>query len=118
MTILVTGAAGFVGSHVTQTLLARGERVVGLDNLNDYYSPARKRANLAEIGESPAFRFVEGDIRDPDALSTLFSAERPDKIIHLAAMPGSGCGLRPVTSSPTSQPLTSAPTSIIRPTHE
>ena len=88
MTILVTGAAGFIGSHVTQTLLARGQRVVGLDNLNDYYSPARKRANLAEIGESPAFRFVEGDIRDIEMLRALFAAERPDKIIHLAAMPG------------------------------
>lgn len=88
MTILVTGAAGFIGSHVTQAILARGERVVGLDNLNDYYSPARKRSNLAEIGESPDFRFVEGDIRATDALSALFAAERPDKIIHLAAMPG------------------------------
>ena len=47
---LVTGAAGFIGSHVTQALLARGDRVVGLDNLNDYYSPARKQANLAAIG--------------------------------------------------------------------
>jgi UDP-glucuronate 4-epimerase len=88
MSILVTGAAGFIGSHVTQAILARGERVVGLDNLNDYYKPARKRANLAEIGESEAFRFVEGDIRDMDMLRALFAAERPSKIIHLAAMPG------------------------------
>jgi UDP-glucuronate 4-epimerase len=88
MTILVTGAAGFIGSHVTQALLARGERVMGLDNLHDYYSPARKRANLAEIGESLDLRFVEGDIRDADALRTLFAAERPNKISHLAAMPG------------------------------
>ena len=88
MPILVTGAAGFIGSHVTQTLLARGERVVGLDNLNDYYSPARKRANLAEIGESPGLNFIEGDIRDMDTVRALFTAERPGKIIHLAAMPG------------------------------
>ncbi len=88
MSILVTGAAGFIGSHVTQTLLARGERVVGLDNLNDYYSPARKRANLAEIGESPGLNFIEGDIRDMDTVRALFTAERPGKIIHLAAMPG------------------------------
>ena len=88
MTILVTGAAGFIGSHVAQALLARGERVIGLDNLNDYYAPARKRANLAEIGASPAFRFVIGDIRDTEALRALFAAERPGKIIHLAAMPG------------------------------
>jgi len=86
MSILVTGAAGFIGSHVTQAILARGERVIGLDNLNDYYSPARKRANLAEIGESPAFRFVEGDIRDMDTLRALFAAERPYIIVHLAAM--------------------------------
>jgi UDP-glucuronate 4-epimerase len=86
MSILVTGAAGFIGSHVTQAILARGERVIGLDNLNDYYSPARKRANLAEIGESGAFRFIEGDIRDMDTLRALFAAERPDLIIHLAAM--------------------------------
>jgi UDP-glucuronate 4-epimerase len=88
MTILVTGAAGFIGSHITQAILARGERVIGLDNLNDYYSPARKRANLLEIGEAPNFRFVEGDIRDTDTLRSLFTAERPGKIIHLAAMPG------------------------------
>jgi UDP-glucuronate 4-epimerase len=88
MSILVTGAAGFIGSHVTQAILARGERVIGLDNLNDYYSPARKRANLAEIGESGAFRFVEGDIRNMDTLRALFAAERPGRIIHLAAMPG------------------------------
>ena len=75
MTILVTGAAGFIGSHVTQALMARGERVIGLDNLNDYYSPARKRANLAEIGESPDFKFVEGDIRDTDTLRVLFTSE-------------------------------------------
>ena len=88
MTILVTGSAGFIGSHVTQALLARGERVIGLDNLNDYYAPSRKQANLAEIGESPGWRFVEGDIRDAETLRALFAAERPDKIIHLAAMPG------------------------------
>jgi len=88
MTILVTGAAGFIGSHVAQTLVARGERVIGLDNLNDYYSPVRKRANLAEIGESPNFRFIEGDIRHADTLRALFVAERPGAIIHLAAMAG------------------------------
>jgi len=88
MAILVTGAAGFIGSHVTQALLARGEQVIGLDNLNDYYSPARKRANLVEIGESPAFRFVEGDIRDLEALRGLFASERVSAMVHLAAMPG------------------------------
>jgi UDP-glucuronate 4-epimerase len=88
MSILVTGCAGFIGSHVTQAFLARGERVVGLDNLNDYYAPLRKRANLAEIGASPDLRFIEGDIRNMETLRALFTAERPAKIIHLAAMPG------------------------------
>ena len=88
MTILVTGAAGFIGSHVTQALLARGERTVGLDNLNDYYAPSRKRANLAEMGQASNWTFIEGDIRDVETLRGLFASERPAKIIHLAAMPG------------------------------
>lgn len=90
--ILVTGAAGFIGSHLAVALLRRGDRVVGLDNLNDYYDPARKRANLAEIGATPAgtghFRFFEGDIRDREAMATLFRAERFDAVGHLAAMAG------------------------------
>lgn len=88
MTVLVTGAAGFIGSHVSQAFLARGERVVGLDNLNDYYTPARKRANLAEIGSPPGWLFVEGDIRDEAGLHSLLRDERPACIVHLAAMPG------------------------------
>jgi UDP-glucuronate 4-epimerase len=94
MTTLVTGAAGFVGSHVTQALLKKGERVVGIDNLCDYYAPARKRANLAEVGNHPSFRFVEADIRDPEALRAVGEAERPGTIIHLAAMPGIAPSMR------------------------
>src|SRR5215471_20141357 len=90
--ILVTGAAGFIGSHAAGTLLARGDRVVGLDNLNDYYDPARKRANVAEVrGKLPdpsRFEFVEGDIRDKKQLERLFGARRFDAVIHLAAMAG------------------------------
>jgi UDP-glucuronate 4-epimerase len=90
--ILVTGAAGFIGSHVTQALLARGDTVVGLDNLNDYYDPARKRANLVELeGTAPntqAFQFIEGDIRDRPLLSRVFAAHRFDAVVHLAAMAG------------------------------
>ena len=66
-TFLVTGAAGFIGSHTAVRLLERGDRVVGLDNLNDYYDPARKRANLEEVrrvARRGQFTFVEGDIRD------------------------------------------------------
>lgn len=91
-TILVTGAAGFIGSHVAQKLLARGDAVVGLDNLNSYYDPARKRANLADIErtmpERGRFSFTEGDIRDRNLLAKLFAAHRFDAVVHLAAMAG------------------------------
>jgi UDP-glucuronate 4-epimerase len=91
-TILVTGAAGFIGSHTAVKLLARGDRVVGLDNLNDYYDPARKRANLKEIGATPGaderFTFVEGDIRSREQVGSLFSQHRFDAVAHLAAMAG------------------------------
>src|SRR5215470_15753496 len=90
--ILVTGAAGFIGSHTAETLLARGDRVVGLDNLNDYYDPARKRANVKEVQatarDSSAYEFVEGDIRDRARVSQLFATHRFDAVIHLAAMAG------------------------------
>ena len=91
-TILVTGAAGFIGSHAAEALLARGDRVVGLDNLNDYYDPARKRANVAEVRQAApdpsAYDFVEGDIRDRDRVNKLFAANQFDAVVHLAAMAG------------------------------
>lgn len=91
-TILVTGAAGFIGSHTAQGLLERGDRVVGLDNLNDYYDPARKRANLAELaavpGASERFTFVQGDIRDRKLLDELFAKHQFTAVAHLAAMAG------------------------------
>ncbi len=91
-TILVTGAAGFIGSHTAQAFLRRGDRVVGLDNLNDYYDPARKRTNLAEVSATAsaadAFSFVEGDIRDRPLLHHLFAEHHFDGVIHLAAMAG------------------------------
>ncbi len=91
-TILVTGAAGFIGSHTAAAFLARGDRVVGLDNLNDYYSPARKRANVAEVRstcpDASRFTFVEGDIRDRPLLDRLFTEHRFDAVVHLAAMAG------------------------------
>lgn len=91
-TILVTGAAGFIGSHTTVALLERGDRVVGLDNLNDYYDPARKRANLVEIGATPGaaerFTFIHGDIRDRALVRKLFAEHGFTAVAHLAAMAG------------------------------
>jgi UDP-glucuronate 4-epimerase len=91
-TILVTGAAGFIGSHVAQMLLNRGDTVIGLDNLNSYYDPARKRENLAEVKRTTAgrgrFQFVEGDIRDRPLLAKLFTANQFDAVVNLAAMAG------------------------------
>lgn len=91
-TILVTGAAGFIGSNTASALLARGDQVVGLDNLNDYYDPARKEQNLDEIrqGTPDANRFIfeRGDIRDQDRVQALFATHRFDAVIHLAAMAG------------------------------
>jgi UDP-glucuronate 4-epimerase len=90
--ILVTGAAGFIGSHACQALLTRGDQVIGLDNLNDYYDTARKRANLADVassaGNNRGFSFVEGDIRDRALVEWLFEEHGFDAIVHLAAMAG------------------------------
>lgn len=92
-TVLVTGAAGFIGSHVVDALVARGDAVVGLDNLNDYYDPARKRSNVDECealaAEAPGtYRFVEGDIRDRDLLARLWQEHGIERVAHLAAMAG------------------------------
>ncbi|MBX3272835.1 MAG: NAD-dependent epimerase [Sandaracinaceae bacterium] len=86
--ILVTGAAGFIGSHVSEVLLARGDEVVGLDDLNDYYSVALKRARLARLEPHPRFRFVRADVADRAAIPALFAAERFDRVVHLAAQAG------------------------------
>ncbi len=87
-TFLVTGAAGFIGSHLTQALLARGDRVIGVDNLNDYYDPQRKMANLAAIGVTDHFTFVRADIRDLETMRRLFAEHRPVAVAHLAGMAG------------------------------
>ncbi|MGI8589249.1 MAG: SDR family NAD(P)-dependent oxidoreductase [Chloroflexia bacterium] len=89
MSVLVTGAAGFIGSHTVDRLLAAGERVIALDNFNDYYSPARKRANLASALADPRCTLAEVDVRDADGLETVFEATKREpitRIIHLAAM--------------------------------
>jgi UDP-glucuronate 4-epimerase len=86
--VLVTGAAGFIGMHVSQVLLARGDTVVGLDNLNDYYDPQIKRDRLARLTPKPSFRFVHLDIVERDAMKELFEREKFDKVVHLAAQAG------------------------------
>ncbi len=85
MKILVTGAAGFIGSTLAEALLERGDVVVGIDNFNDYYSPARKRANAAVLLQNPRFRLIEGDFSDP-AVAKEAVAWGPDAIAHLGAM--------------------------------
>ena len=88
MKILVTGAAGFIGMHASQRLLARGDEVVGLDNLNDYYDPTLKEARLARLRPHPAFRFVKMDVADRAGMEGLFASEKFDRVIHLAAQAG------------------------------
>src|SRR5690349_9221863 len=86
--ILVTGAAGFIGFHVTRRLLEQGRAVVGIDNLNAYYDPALKQARLAELARLPGFRFEQCDIADRSRIGALFSAHRFSQVIHLAAQAG------------------------------
>jgi len=86
--ILVTGAAGFIGFHTAKRLLARGDRVVGLDNLNDYYDVTLKQARLAQLQREPGFGFVQHDVADDSAMASLFARERFQRVVHLAAQAG------------------------------
>ncbi len=88
MKILLTGAAGFIGFHTAQKLLARGDEVVGLDNLNDYYDPTLKRARLTLLQPHPKFRFVKMDLADAGGMKALFAREKFPRVIHLAAQAG------------------------------
>ena len=88
MKVLVTGAAGFIGMHVSQILLARGDQVVGLDNLNDYYSPQLKHDRLARLTPKPGFSFVQMDVADRAGMARLFAEQRFDRVVHLAAQAG------------------------------
>ncbi|HJM61741.1 MAG TPA: GDP-mannose 4,6-dehydratase, partial [Alphaproteobacteria bacterium] len=89
MSVLVTGAAGFIGSHVCQALLAQGERVHGVDDLNAYYDPALKRARLARIEERTGFTFHRADIADAEAMAAAAAAAKPLRaVVHFAAQAG------------------------------
>jgi UDP-glucuronate 4-epimerase len=88
MKTLVTGAAGFIGSSLSRSLLARGDQVVGLDNLNDYYDVSLKEARLARLAPQPGFTFVRMDIADREAMQGLFAREKFDCVVNLAAQAG------------------------------
>jgi UDP-glucuronate 4-epimerase len=94
--ILLTGGAGFIGSHVARRLLARGDRLTVLDDFNDFYDPALKRANAADFSGRSDWRLVEGDIRDSALVERLFRDGRFDAVIHLAAR----AGVRPSLAEP------------------
>lgn len=88
MKVLVTGAAGFIGFHLSKYLLARGDEVVGLDNLNDYYDVTLKQARLAQLEDLDAFRFIRMDLGDKDGIAKLFKAEKFERVVNLAAQAG------------------------------
>jgi UDP-glucuronate 4-epimerase len=85
---LVTGAAGFIGMHCALRLLERGDDVIGIDNLNDYYDVSLKQARLAKLKHHVKFNFYQIDISDRDAIATLFASEQPECVINLAAQAG------------------------------
>ncbi|NWF55779.1 MAG: GDP-mannose 4,6-dehydratase [Syntrophaceae bacterium] len=94
MNILVTGGAGFIGSHLVEKLLAVGHGVVCLDNFDDFYDPALKRRNLAGVVRKPGFKLIEGDLRDDTFLEQIFQKEKIDRVVHLAARAGVRPSLR------------------------
>ena len=96
MNILITGGAGFIGSHLTERLLLRGDRVVVLDNFNDYYDPEVKKRNIAPSLQNPAFTLIKGDILDKALLKNVFNENSFDIIVHLAAR----AGVRPSLEQP------------------
>jgi UDP-glucuronate 4-epimerase len=98
MKVLITGAAGFIGSTTADRLLGRGDEVVGVDNFDPFYPESRKRANLASALREPGFRLVELDILDAARVGSVVVGERPDAVVHLAAR----AGVRPSIEGPSS----------------
>ena len=96
MLILVTGAAGFIGSHLSERLRARGDEVIGFDNFDPFYPRAAKELNLAPLRAGPRFTFVEGDIRDAAVLDRVCAERHPEVVVHLAAL----AGVRPSLDDP------------------
>ncbi|MBC7789580.1 MAG: SDR family NAD(P)-dependent oxidoreductase [Anaerolineae bacterium] len=94
--VLVTGAAGFIGSHTVDALLARGDEVTGLDNFDGFYDPAMKRENLMQANASRSFRLIEADIRDSSSIRGALKTAKPDVLVHLAAR----AGVRPSIEDP------------------
>ncbi len=88
MKVLITGAAGFIGAETSRRLLARGDQVIGIDDLNEYYDVSLKEARLATVKDHENFKFVRGDIADRSLMETLFAEERPQRVVNLAAQAG------------------------------
>ena len=88
MKVLLTGVAGFIGMHVAERLLARGDEVVGIDNLNDYYDPQLKRDRLSRLQDRKGFRFVRLDVADRDGMAACFRETEAERVVHLAAQAG------------------------------
>lgn len=88
MTVFLTGTAGFIGSHLTEQLLAIGHQVIGLDNFDDQYDPVRKRLNVQLFSHHPRFQLIVGDVRDQDLVTTLLRQHHCDTVVHLAARTG------------------------------
>jgi UDP-glucuronate 4-epimerase len=94
MKILLTGAAGFIGMHTALRLLARGDEVIGVDNLNDYYEVSLKEARLARLTPHAGFQFQKISVEDRESMAALFAATKPERVIHLAAQAGVRYGLQ------------------------
>ncbi len=88
MRYLVTGTAGFIGYHVAERLLARGDEVTGLDNVNDYYDVRLKHARMARLEGKPGYDFIKLDVSDREGMAHVFAERKPEVVIHLAAQAG------------------------------